>query len=100
MHNEQFLSQREAAAIDEKLMSKPGFSIDQLMELAGLSVASAVFEAYGRGESQRILVVCGPGNNGGDGLVAARHLVVRGTYPLPKPAALRASTSPPAFAGL
>lgn len=62
----------EAAALDTALMSdKHGFSIDQLMELAGLSVASAVAEVY---SPARVLLFCGPGNNGGDGLVAARHL--------------------------
>ena len=49
-----------------------GFSVDQLMELAGLSVASALVDAYPK--SKRVLIVAGPGNNGGDGLVAARHL--------------------------
>ena len=44
-----------------------GFSLDQLMELAGLSVATALASEYGPGS--RVLVVAGPGNNGGDGLV-------------------------------
>jgi NAD(P)H-hydrate repair Nnr-like enzyme with NAD(P)H-hydrate epimerase domain len=44
----------------------------QLMELAGLSVASAVHLEYER--CKRVLILVGPGNNGGDGLVAARHL--------------------------
>ncbi|CAK9027895.1 Protein phosphatase 2C homolog 2 (PP2C-2) [Durusdinium trenchii] len=61
------LGQEEAIAIDEELMSTPGFSVDQLMELAGLSVASAVVEAYP--DLRRVLILCGPGNNGGDGLV-------------------------------
>ena len=52
---------------------RAGFSVDQLMELAGLSVACAVVDAYPAATS--CLVVAGPGNNGGDGLVAARHLV-------------------------
>ena len=69
-----FLSSAEASALDEALMSEEhGFSLDQLMELAGLSVASAVADAFGS-TPLRVLVLAGPGNNGGDGLVAARHL--------------------------
>ena len=41
-----------------------GFSIDQLMELAGLSVASALCEVYPPRSHSRVLVLCGPGNNG------------------------------------
>ncbi|KAJ6842771.1 pyridoxine/pyridoxamine 5'-phosphate oxidase 1, chloroplastic isoform X1 [Iris pallida] len=69
-----YLSQREAAEIDETLMGSLGFSIDQLMELAGLSVAASIAEVYKSGQYNHVLVICGPGNNGGDGLVAARHL--------------------------
>ena len=69
-----YLSQSDAVAVDEELMASPGFSVDQLMELAGLSVAEAVYDAYSRESHARVLCVCGPGNNGGDGLVAARHL--------------------------
>ncbi|KAF8111943.1 hypothetical protein N665_0070s0013 [Sinapis alba] len=69
-----YLSQREAAEIDETLMGPLGFSVDQLMELAGLSVATSVAEVYKPSEYSRVLAICGPGNNGGDGLVAARHL--------------------------
>ncbi|PON63430.1 Pyridoxamine 5'-phosphate oxidase [Parasponia andersonii] len=69
-----YLTQREAAEIDEALMGLLGFSVDQLMELAGLSVAAAITEVYKPSEHNRVLAICGPGNNGGDGLVAARHL--------------------------
>ena len=69
-----YLSQRQAAEIDNTLMGPLGFSVDQLMELAGLSVATSIAEVYKPGEYNRVLVICGPGNNGGDGLVAARHL--------------------------
>ena len=68
------LTQQEAVAIDDALMATPGFSIDQLMELAGLSVACALAAAYPARTHRRVLCVCGPGNTGGDGLVAARHL--------------------------
>eukprot|EP00931_Biecheleriopsis_adriatica_P094244 TRINITY_DN67918_c0_g1_i1.p1 TRINITY_DN67918_c0_g1~~TRINITY_DN67918_c0_g1_i1.p1 ORF type:complete len:325 (+),score=39.42 TRINITY_DN67918_c0_g1_i1:46-975(+) len=75
------LGQDEAIAIDEELMATPGFSIDQLMELAGLSVAGALADAYPLPSGRRVLIVCGPGNNGGDGLVAARHLYHFGYEP-------------------
>lgn len=51
------------------------------MELAGLAVAQAVHAVYPPSTFSRILIVCGPGNNGGDGLVAARHLKSMGYSP-------------------
>lgn len=91
-HNIRHLNQHEAAAIDQQLFGAHSFSVDQLMELAGLSCATAVArEAVARdgGAGDRVLVVCGPGNNGGDGLVCARHLRLFGFkpvvyYPVPK----------------
>ncbi|KAK0105995.1 hypothetical protein ONS95_004502 [Cadophora gregata] len=55
-------------------MSIGAFSIDQLMELAGLSVSQAIYRVHPPSRGRRVLIACGPGNNGGDGLVAARHL--------------------------
>ena len=71
-----YLTQEEAQNIDQELFNKYSFSVDQLMELAGLSVAVALCKAYPMNKSATndVLVCCGPGNNGGDGLVAARHL--------------------------
>ncbi|XP_021743626.1 pyridoxine/pyridoxamine 5'-phosphate oxidase 1, chloroplastic-like [Chenopodium quinoa] len=77
-----YLSQQEAAGIDEDLMGPLGFSVDQLMELAGLSVACAIAEVFKASEYNRVLAICGPGNNGGDGLVAARHLYHFGYKPV------------------
>ena len=41
------LGQAAAKALDVDLMTQPGFSLDQLMELAGLSVACAIAAEYG-----------------------------------------------------
>ncbi|XP_037549474.1 NAD(P)H-hydrate epimerase [Nematolebias whitei] len=80
-----YLGQEEAQKIDEELFSEYGFSVDQLMELAGLSCATAVTRAYPLSSLVKsrpsVLVVCGPGNNGGDGLVCARHLKLFGYEP-------------------
>ena len=58
----------EQSAIDE------GTPIETLMERAGAGLAEAVFRFAGR---TPVLILCGPGNNGGDGYVAARHLAAR-----------------------
>jgi NAD(P)H-hydrate epimerase len=75
------ISAKAATALDKELMSTCAFSIDQLMELAGLSVSQAVYRVHPPARGPRVLVACGPGNNGGDGLVAARHLCHYGYKP-------------------
>jgi NAD(P)H-hydrate epimerase len=57
------------------------FTLAQLMELAGLAVAQSVADFVvskntSPAHQLRFVVVCGPGNNGGDGIVAARHLAL------------------------
>lgn len=74
------LSSKTAAALDVSLMSTLGYTLEQLMELAGLSVAQAIQHDFQPKSYPNVLVLCGPGNNGGDGLVAARHLSLFG-YP-------------------
>src|SRR5689334_12066295 len=59
----------EQAAIDG------GISVETLMERAGAALAEAVYRFAGPTPA---LILCGPGNNGGDGYVAARHLANRG----------------------
>ena len=53
----------------------PGIPGNILMENAGRAVADAIVARFSQ---RRTLVLCGPGNNGGDGLVAARHLHAAG----------------------
>jgi len=52
-----------------------GTSVEELMERAGEALAEAAYRFAGPTPA---LILCGPGNNGGDGYVAARHLVERG----------------------
>ncbi|KAJ3886344.1 YjeF N-terminal domain-like protein [Lentinula edodes] len=84
-----YLTAKLAQQIDEELMNRAGaFSIDQLMELAGLACAQALARVYDKKMYPNVLVCCGPGNQGGDGLVAARHLGMFGYTPtifMPKP---------------
>lgn len=80
-HLFQTLSAKAAAALDAELMSTSAYSLDQLMELAGLSVSQAVYRLHPPSTHPSILIACGPGNNGGDGLVAARHLYHYGYKP-------------------
>ena len=58
----------------EEASAAEGVSTDTLMENAGLAVAEEVRATLGGVAGRRVLVLAGPGNNGGDGLVAARHL--------------------------
>lgn len=62
-----------------RLDRQAGDRIDQLMESAGWALAGAAID-LGAGYGSRISVLTGPGNNGGDGWVAARRLVSRGCF--------------------
>src|SRR5882672_9837315 len=53
-----------------------------LMERAGIAVARATVRATRGAYGRRVLVLAGKGNNGGDGLVAARHLAAWGAFPV------------------
>ena len=61
----------------EKAADAAGHSYAQMMELAGSLVAEAVTQRY-RVDGRQVLILVGPGNNGGDGLVAGRRLAEAG----------------------
>ncbi len=63
----------------ERDSARFNISLGQLMENAGKAVAEEIRASAGNLQAQNILVLVGPGNNGGDGLVAARHLYDWGT---------------------
>jgi len=65
-------------ALDRYTIEEVGVPAEVLMENAGRGVADIVLERFGEEAARGTLVFCGPGNNGGDGLVVARHLYQRG----------------------
>jgi NAD(P)H-hydrate epimerase len=67
------VTQEEMRGLEEAAV-KAGVSLDTLMENAGLAVARWIADHLGYLPSRRVLTLVGPGNNGGDGLCAARHL--------------------------
>jgi NAD(P)H-hydrate epimerase len=69
------ISAEEALRIDQVAMREYGIPSLLLMENAGRSVSDVISREYKPGS---VLVFAGKGNNGGDGLVTARHLANRG----------------------
>ena len=68
-------------AIDRKAIEEAGIPGLTLMENAGRAVAEAACRMTQAFPDRPIAIICGRGNNGGDGLVAARHLAAMGRQP-------------------
>ena len=65
-------------AIDAAVIKEVGLPGLVLMENAGLRVVESIALRHPRLNALRVVVLAGKGNNGGDGLVIARHLFQRG----------------------
>ena len=63
--------------MDRRAIEDYGIPGIVLMENAALRVVDVIAERFGPLKGKRIAVVCGKGNNGGDGLAIARHLATR-----------------------
>lgn len=60
--------------IDKRAIEELGIPAEILMENAGRAVADKILELAWQ-QDKSVLIICGQGNNGGDGLIAARHLI-------------------------
>ncbi|NUQ18402.1 MAG: NAD(P)H-hydrate dehydratase [Sphingomonas sp.] len=74
MNGRPILTTEQMRAAEQRAIDG-GTTVEQLMERAGAALAEATYRFAGPTSA---LVLCGPGNNGGDGYVAARHLAERG----------------------
>jgi hydroxyethylthiazole kinase-like uncharacterized protein yjeF len=72
----QILTAAEMGAVDRRTAEEFGVPVEVLMESAGGAVAAFCLRQYPA--AARVVVLCGRGNNGGDGLVAARVLAAAG----------------------
>jgi hydroxyethylthiazole kinase-like uncharacterized protein yjeF len=70
------LTAEEMGAVDRRTAEEFGVPLESLMEHAGNAVAAFCLRQYG--SESRTVVLCGKGNNGGDGFVAARRLAQAG----------------------
>ncbi|HME11397.1 MAG TPA: NAD(P)H-hydrate epimerase, partial [Candidatus Acidoferrum sp.] len=75
------LTASEMREVDRLTTERHKISGTQLMEAAGKHVADTVLRLCTPEIAKRIVVLCGKGNNGGDGLVCARHLKNAGRDP-------------------
>jgi NAD(P)H-hydrate epimerase len=75
------LTAKQIREIDRLSTQQFGIPSILLMENAGMRIVEALEERFDDLEERAIAIVCGKGNNGGDGFVVARQLIQKGTYP-------------------
>lgn len=75
------LTAAQIREIDRLSTEEYGIPSVLLMENAGMRVMEALEERFEDLDSLTIAILCGKGNNGGDGFVVARQLLQKGCYP-------------------
>ncbi len=75
------LTAAQMRKIDRISIEKLGIPGMVLMENAGRNLLRLLEEKFPNLKRERVAVLCGKGNNGGDGFVIARHLKMRGHHP-------------------
>src|SRR6202051_218837 len=75
------LTAQQMREADRLTTQRCGIPSLQLMENAGAAIAQYLADSDSDLGKRRILILCGKGNNGGDGLVVARRLAERGLSP-------------------
>lgn len=81
MTNQPALTREQSRRIDQIAIDEYGFSGLVLMENAGRGVADVLLahdNPNGDSQPTQVAILCGKGNNAGDGFVLARHLEIRG----------------------
>jgi len=73
-----YVSAEKMRRIDREAQEKFGMPSVILMENAGRAVYEEARRMLGGSKNKKVICVCGKGNNGGDGFVAARHLLNNG----------------------
>ena len=75
------LTAKQIRELDRLSTEQYGIPSILLMENAGMRVVEALEERFEELEDLAIGIICGKGNNGGDGFVVARQLIQKGIYP-------------------
>ena len=76
------LTSRQMKEIDRKTIAEIGIPGIALMENAGIRIVEALKRRFPAPRAEHVVLVAGKGNNGGDGLVVARHLFNQGARPV------------------
>jgi len=74
----EYITPEKMREIDRRAQKEFGIPATILMENARRAVFQTAMEILSEKQEKKVTVICGRGNNGGDGFVAARHLMNNG----------------------